>query len=141
MLQKIIGIMLLITVNTTLFAQHHFTVEVSDLSADKGFVYLGLYDKKLGFLKESASVANAKVKVKGNKVSYTFKNLPLGEYAVAVYQDANGNGKCDRNMIGYPTEGFGFSKNYRPKLSAPSFDEVKIAFRNSTTTKIALIGK
>ena len=139
MLHKIIGTIFLVTISTTLFAQHHFTVEVSDLMADKGSVYLGLYNKKSGFLKEDDALANAKVKAKGNKVSYTFKNLPVGEYAVAVYQDVNDNGKCDRNMIGYPMEGFGFSKNYRPKLSAPSFDEVKIAVRRSTTTKIALI--
>jgi len=140
MLQKIIGGIFLVTINTTLFAQHHFTVEVSDLVADKGSVYLGLYDKKLGFLKEDAAFANAKVKATGNKVSYTFKNLPVGEYAVAVYQDVNNNGKCDRNMIGYPTEGFGFSKNYRPKLSAPTFNEVKIAVKQSTKASISLIG-
>jgi len=140
MLQKIISGIFLVTINTTLFAQHHFTVEVFDLVADKGSVYLGLYDKKLGFLKEDAAFANAKVKATGNKVSYTFKNLPVGEYAVAVYQDVNNNGKCDRNMIGYPTEGFGFSKNYRPKLSAPTFNEVKIAVKQSTKASISLIG-
>ena len=131
---------LLITITTTLFAQHHFTVEVSDLVTDKGSVYLGLYNKKDGFLKENTAFANAKVKTTGNKISYTFKNLPLGDYAVAVYQDVNNNGKCDRNMIGYPTEGFGFSKNYRPKLSAPTFDDVKIAIIQSTKASISLIG-
>ena len=141
MLQKILGLILLITINTTLFAQRHFTVEVSDLVADKGSVYLGLYNKKVGFLKENTAFANAKVKTIGNKISYTFKNLPVGEYAVAVYQDVNNNGKCDRNMIGYPTEGFGFSKNYKPKMSAPKFDDVKIAIRQSTKTHISLIGK
>ncbi|WP_051878699.1 DUF2141 domain-containing protein [Chryseobacterium sp. FH1] len=131
---------LLIIITTTLFAQHHFTVEVSDLVTDKGSVYLGLYNKKDGFLKENTAFANAKVKTTGNKISYTFKNLPLGDYAVAVYQDVNNNGKCDRNMIGYPTEGFGFSKNYRPKLSAPTFDDVKIAIIQSTKASISLIG-
>lgn len=139
MIQKIIGFILLITISTSLFAQHHFTVEVSDLIPDKGSVYLGLYNKKAGFLKEEAAITNGKVKVAGNKVSYTFKNLAIGEYAVAVYQDVNNNGKCDRNMIGYPTEGFGFSKNYKPKLSAPKFDEVKIAVKYSTKTNITLI--
>ena len=138
MLQKIIMLILFITVNTTLFAQHHFTVEVSDLVPDKGSLYLGLYNKKVGFLKENAAFANGKIKVTGSKVSYTFKNIPVGEYAVAVYQDVNNNGKCDRNLIGYPTEGFGFSKNFRPKLSAPTFDEVKITVRQSTKTSIAL---
>ncbi len=140
MLQKIIGFILLITINTTLFSQHHFTVEVSDLVTNKGSVYLGLYDKKGRFLKEKSAFANAKVRTTGNKVSYTFKDLPVGEYAVAVYQDVNNNGKCDRNIIGYPTEGFGFSKNYKPKLSAPTFDDVKIAIKQSTKTSIALIG-
>lgn len=139
MLNKIIGTILLIIINTSLSAQYHFTVEVNNLVTGKGHVYLGLYNKKKGFLNEDAAIANAKVKSIGNKVFYTFKDLPLGEYAVAVYQDVNGNGKCDRNMIGYPTEGFGFSKNYRPKLSAPNFDEVKIAVHRSTTASIALI--
>lgn len=140
MLQKISGVILLIIINTTLFSQNHFTVEVSKLVADKGTVHLGLYNKEIGFLNESAAIASAKVKATGNKVSYTFKNLPIGEYAVAVYQDENSNGKCDRNIIGYPTEGFGFSKNYRPKVSAPKFSEVKISVKQTTNAGIALIG-
>lgn len=140
MLKKIIGIILLITVNTSILAQSHFTVEVTDLVFGKGHLYLGLYDKQNGFLKESSAFANGKVKVTGNKISYTFRNLPVGEYAVAVYQDVNDNGKCDRNLIGYPTEGFGFSKNYKPKLSAPNFDEVKIAVNQSTKATVSLIG-
>lgn len=140
MLQKILGVILIITINTTLFAQHHFTVEVNNLVSGKGSVYLGLYNKNKGFLDENASIAKGKVKSMGNKITYTFKNLPAGEYAVAVYQDVNDNGKCDRNMIGYPTEGFGFSKNYKPRLSAPKFDEVKIAINQATKANIALIG-
>jgi len=140
MLQKIIGLILLVSLNTTLFAQHDFTVEVKGLIAGKGYVYLGLYDKKDEFLNENKALAHGKVKVSGDKVNYTFRDLPLGDYAVAVYQDENSNGKCDRNMIGYPTEGFGFSRNYKPRLSAPGFDEVKIAVNKLTKTTIALIG-
>ena len=140
MIQKIIGAVMLIAINTSLLAQYHFTVEITGLIPDKGHLYLALYDKKSGFLKENSAFANGKVKVTGDKISHTFKNLPLGEYAVAVYQDVNGNGKCDRNLIGYPTEGFGFSKNYIPKISAPKFDEIKIAVRQSTKANIALIG-
>ncbi|MCY0976670.1 DUF2141 domain-containing protein [Chryseobacterium wangxinyae] len=138
--QKIIGILFLLSVNTTLIAQNHFTVEVSRLVADKGYVYFGLFDKKSAFLNEDAAFANAKVKATGTKVSYTFKNLPVGDYAVAVYQDENNNERCDKNMIGYPTEGFGFSNNYKPKFSAPKFDDVKINIKNSTKTNISLIG-
>lgn len=138
---NIISFILLISVNTALFAQHNFSVEVTSLKPGQGYVFFGLYDKEKGFLDEESQIAIAKVKATGNKVAYTFKNLPDGDYAVAVYQDANSNGKCDRNMIGYPTEGYGFSKNYKPKFSAPIFDDVKIGINQSYTTSIALIGK
>ncbi|MGE8340094.1 MAG: DUF2141 domain-containing protein [Flavobacterium sp.] len=133
--------LVLILVNGTLFAQHNFSVEVTGVQPGKGYVFFGLYDKEKGFLDIESQIATAKVKANQNSVVYTFKNLPNGNYAIAVYQDVNSNGKCDRNMIGYPIEGFGFSKNYKPKLSAPNFDEVKIAIEQYATTSIALIGK
>ena len=138
---KMISLIVLLTVNSALFAQHNFSVEVSGVEPGKGFVFFGLYDKEKGFLDEETQIATAKVKASENKVVYTFKNLPDGDYAIAVYQDLNNNGKCDRNMIGYPTEGFGFSKNYKPKLSAPDFDDVKIAVNQYAKTSIALIVK
>lgn len=48
--------------------------------------------------------------------------LPAGRYAIAVIHDENSNHKLDRNMIGWPKEGFGFSNNPKVNLSAPSFD-------------------
>lgn len=141
MKSKLMILILLFIANMNLFAQNNLSVEVTGLVPDKGNVILGLYNRKIGFLDNGSGIANAKVKATGNSIAYTFKYLPDGEYAVAVYQDENSNGKCDRSMIGYPTEGFGFSKNYRPKFSAPKFDEVKIAVCQSVKTSIALIQK
>ncbi|MCP2028534.1 uncharacterized protein (DUF2141 family) [Flavobacterium sp. HSC-32F16] len=138
---KIISLLVLIAVNSSLFAQHNFSVEVTGVKPGKGYVFFGLYDKEKGFLDNESHIATAKVKAVENNVVYTFKNLPDGNYAIAVYQDVNNNGKCDRNMIGYPIEGFGFSKNYKPKFSAPDFDQVKIAVSQYAKTSIALIGK
>jgi len=52
--------------------------------------------------------------------------LPPGRYAVAVLHDENSNHKLDRNLIGWPKEGFGFSNNPKVNLSAPSFDMAAI---------------
>ncbi|GAB3174552.1 DUF2141 domain-containing protein [Telluribacter humicola] len=49
--------------------------------------------------------------------------LDPGQYAVAVYHDVNGNDKLDKNLVGYPSEPFGFSNNYRPIVSAPKFED------------------
>jgi uncharacterized protein (DUF2141 family) len=62
-----------------------------------------------------------------NDVQMVFKNLPLGDYAVAIYHDLNANDNFDRNWIGYPKEPFAVSNNLHPfKLLYPSFDAAKV---------------
>ncbi len=54
-------------------------------------------------------------------------DLPPGTYAVAAFHDANGNGKFDTNLVGWPVEGFAFSNNAHvsffrpPSFAAASF--------------------
>jgi uncharacterized protein (DUF2141 family) len=70
----------------------------------------------------------------------SFTDISAGEYALAIYQDSNGNKKLDTNMVGYPKEPFGFSQNIKPRFSAPAYEECKIAFNaNNTTFSIKLI--
>jgi uncharacterized protein (DUF2141 family) len=49
-------------------------------------------------------------------------DLPPGRYAFAVIHDENSNHKLDRNFVGYPKEGFGFSNNPKVYLTAPGFE-------------------
>ena len=77
---------------------------------------------------------------KTGDITVNFTDIPAGEYALAIYQDSNGNKKLDTNMVGYPKEPFGFSQNIKPRFSAPAYEECKIAFNaNNTTFSIKLI--
>ncbi|MCY7356625.1 MAG: DUF2141 domain-containing protein [Rudanella sp.] len=49
-----------------------------------------------------------------------------GDYAVAVYHDKNANGELDKRIFGIPKEPYGFSNNFRPRMSAPTFGDCKI---------------
>lgn len=63
--------------------------------------------------------------------------VPAGRYGVAVLHDENSNHKLDRNFIGFPKEGFGFSNNPKVNLSAPSFGTA--AFQvNCPATEISI---
>ena len=73
------------------------------------------------------------------RISHTFLNIPIGSYAVAVMHDVNDDGKCNRNFLGIPKEGFGFSTNRKPILKEPSFDQVKIEVEEDTTIEIRLL--
>jgi len=46
------------------------------------------------------------------------KDLPLGEYAISFFHDANENDAHDRNMVGIPKESYGLT-NVEKKLSLP----------------------
>ena len=68
--------------------------------------------------------------------------LPAGRYAIAVLHDENSNHKLDRNMIGWPKEGFGFSNNPKVGLSPPAFDTAAMQVSCPVTeTTIHLIYK
>ena len=118
---------------------HNFTIEVTNIKTVKGHVYFALYNNPKNFPKGERFYKRVKVKVGKSSVRYTFKGLANGDYAVAVYHDKNDDNKCNLNLIGVPTEGYGFSRNFRPILSVPKFNDCKINLNTDKTTSIKLI--
>ena len=49
-----------------------------------------------------------------------------GIYAVAVYHDEDSSRKLNRNALGMPTEGFGFSNNPSTFFGLPAFAKVRL---------------
>jgi uncharacterized protein (DUF2141 family) len=56
------------------------------------------------------------------QVTYEFKDVPAGTYAIRAYQDVNGNHKLDKWLFG-PLEPWGFSYTERMKFP-PTFEDV-----------------
>jgi uncharacterized protein (DUF2141 family) len=52
--------------------------------------------------------------------------IPPGTYAVQVFQDENDNLAIDRNLIGLPKEGIGFSNDAPFRFGPPSFPDAAI---------------
>lgn len=61
-------------------------------------------------------------------------SIPKGVYAIAMYQDNNGNEELDTNFFGVPKEPYAFSNNIKPKFSEPSFEECKFNFTTAEQT-------
>jgi uncharacterized protein (DUF2141 family) len=61
-----------------------------------------------------------------------FAGLEEGEYAVVVH-DENGNDTYDSGILGFGSEGLGYSKNVRPWFFRPDFEEVKFMIEGETT--------
>ena len=96
------------------------TVEVVGLGSDRGNVHFALYDNPATFPDDEVRLRGTHVPIAGRRAVAVFKDLAPGPYAVAVYHDENANIKFDKNWIGIPTEGFGFSNNPRTFLGPPT---------------------
>jgi uncharacterized protein (DUF2141 family) len=101
------------------------TIHVDDVKAADGNVMVALFNSEGTFLKASAK--GARVPAAAGATTVVIGDLPEGEYAFAVYHDANGNGKMDKNMFGIPTEDYAFSNNALGKMGPPSYASAKFA--------------
>ncbi len=127
-----------IAVNQSETEQVKLIVEVENMVNLNGKPIRIAIDKKEGFLKDAKPFEYAIIPCSVAKLSHTF-DLPKGEYAVSVYHDLNGNEKLDKNFFGAPSEPYGFSRNFKPFMSAPKFDDVKILLNQDRKITITLI--
>lgn len=117
------------------------TICVQGIQQVEGSIDFGLYIDPDDFLEIGKEYRKKKVKVKGSKVYCTFSGLKKGYYALAIFHDANENGECDKNFIGYPKEGFGFSNNLKPRFSAPKFEDAKVYVADSKSICINILNE
>jgi len=105
-------------------------VQVSQLSSAAGEVVVTVYPSDpRRFLAPRGKLLRLRVKTTTPATRVCF-NLPGPDvYAVAVYHDANANQDFDRNRVGMPVEGFGFSNDAPTRFGLPSFDAVRFAVK------------
>lgn len=100
------------------------TVDVSDIGDARGHLLLVVEASADGWNGREVEAAKARIAVAADTVRHRFEGLPAGDYAVQVLHDANDNGEMDKNFLGIPSEGYGFSNNPRVMRRA-TFEEAR----------------
>ncbi len=113
------------------------TILIQGVPNSDGNIRVGVYDSPAKF-RSSTGVAYQHIQA-AQKGNMTLKlSLQPGSYAVAVFHDANGNGKLDTNFLGIPTEAYGFSNDARGSFGPPDFKDCLITITGPTTISIRL---
>jgi uncharacterized protein (DUF2141 family) len=99
------------------FSQITLSIEIIDIRNNTGNIMLQLLDEKEKVITQEISSINDK------KCVFTIKNIKPGKYAVRYYHDENLNRVMDTNLVGKPTEGYGFSNNITGKFGPPPFEK------------------
>ena len=99
------------------------TVNISGMKADKGAVYVALYNSEASFLKIGFKATV--VKVTNKKAVASFKNIEKGVYAISIFHDKNDNKKMDTNFMGIPKEPTGCSNGAKGFMGPPKYKKAK----------------
>lgn len=121
---------------STTATKHTLSVYLKGFNDNKGNIVLSVYDSPEHFRKQALQVLRVPTATAQHQPITL--SLPAGTYAISVYQDANANGKIDRNLIGIPTELGGFSNNPRIVMGPPSFKRCAFRLEGNLHTTILL---
>lgn len=138
---------LLLTFGLSLFfggkpaAERPLLVTITDYENTKAVLRVGIFTPTSGFPRSNRGAKGYEIRPNGQPtVTLTIRDLAYGEYAVAIYQDANGNGKLDTGgLLGMPQEPYCFSNNFRPmaRLRGPRFSDCRFTY-SATQTDVKL---
>ena len=114
------------------------TIEFDNIRNDEGQLIVTVYPSEDIWLDEIDELEHyfPKQNIVDGKMSVTINEIQPGIYGVAMMDDEDGDGEMKYNFIGMPREGYGFSRNYKVKLSKPKFEDSVLEFKNDTIIQI-----
>jgi len=138
-MKKVTLLIAVLFLGANLFAQTgQADVTVTGINVKKGGILkIGVYEKD-GFPLIGEEIIGKDVKVTGEKMTVSLKDIPAGTYAIAVIQDKNSDGVHNTNLFGAPTEPYGFSNNIFGRFGPPDFEDVCVNIENGKTLSLTI---
>lgn len=99
---------------------------IHNVKPNQGKVMVAVYDTADAYAAGRRAAAVA-LEPTGEPVLAVFPDLPAGRYAVAVFQDLDGDGRLGKSALGMPLEPYGFSRNAAGVAGPPGFDAIAVS--------------
>jgi uncharacterized protein (DUF2141 family) len=112
-------------------------VQLTGFENDQGTVKLCVCRSEDEYTGKAKEFCTASTEIKNKKAQWIFEHMPYGSYSIKVFHDENGNSKLDKDILGVPTERYGFSNNARGRFGPPPFASAAFTL-NSPQLKIAI---
>ncbi|HBW57079.1 MAG TPA: hypothetical protein DEF27_04475 [Oscillatoriales bacterium UBA8482] len=126
--------MVIAAVNAQAQTKSKITLTIDGLKNKNGQICASLFASNKGFPSNGDdAIKSGCVSITETPVVMTFDNLQPGSYAIAVLHDANSDNIANRNGLGIPTEGFGFSKNPAILTGPPKFNDTAVVIAGENT--------
>lgn len=114
-------------------------ITITRLHSNDGVVLVSLFKEGNGYPDDAAKAyGKEKAYIVDKTATIIFKSVPPGSYAVAILHDENNNQKMDKNMLGIPKEGYGFSNNASGAFGPPSYKKASFNHSAGAVTSIQI---
>lgn len=110
-------------------------VLVKGLKNTKGSLRVALFNSADQFMGDVVYEGTV-VKISTDEMLVKFENLPFGSYAIAVIHDVDDDGQLDKNVLGIPTEGYGFSNHAIGKYGPPKWMDASFFMDRQSEARI-----
>ncbi|MDO6470832.1 DUF2141 domain-containing protein [Maribacter sp. 1_MG-2023] len=139
MIKKNLFVLLIMSLMSTgLFAQHNLSLNIDGVTSEKGNICFAVYNDEGSFLKFDKVYKSGSEKAVKGKTAFDITDLPEGDYAIAIFHDANGNKNLDTNMLGIPKEQIAFSKGKMKMFGPPKYKECVFTVNSNMEMNISL---
>ena len=132
----------LLIATTSLFTGQVFAgqleVTVRGIESTAGQLMIAVVNSEAAFNGESPAVLSLLIAPKTGTLTFGTDALPDGDYGIRVMHDENGNGDMDSNMVGMPTEPWGFSNNAMGNFGPPGWSDIRFSLAGATAVALDL---
>lgn len=107
-------------------------VEISGFQSQEGKCRVAAYDSPSGFQNPDRAVARGTIPIDGKSIRWSFEwnresdDTGPRQLAISAHHDRNENEELDKNLVGMPTEPYGFSNNPKRGYGPPKFEQVVV---------------
>ena len=111
-------------------------IEVRGVRSDAGRIYVAVHTPRTGeeFPYSEGAFAGTFQRAHAGDMRFVLRDVPPGRYAVNAFHDENGNGDLDANVLGIPTEGYGFANDPPTSFGPPKFEEAAVTVGDEPAT-------
>lgn len=113
------------------------SVTVSGMKTTDGNILAAVYDE--ASWGKGKAVAVGRASAGAAIVTLELKLPATGRYAVRLFHDIDGDGKMATNLLGIPSEPFGFSNNAAPSFGPPAFADAAFEVTAAGVTQNILL--
>ena len=107
-------------------------ITIRNVQSAEGRIMVALYADEAAYAAQRQTLGSM-LPARTGEVRAVFAGLPDGRYGIAVFHDIDGDEKLGANLLGYPTEPFGFGNDAEVRFSRPAFGETAVSVSGAPT--------